>query len=116
MNDLKYKYDEPIIDIVDILENLQKVDDLINKMKKQYREDNRTYDVFIQQYFDRKKKFEQELYVLLIQLNVPSDIFNIQFNASIEDMAEEGSNIPALKKSMQTYLQKVDMLFVHSNT
>ncbi len=113
MNDLKYKYEEQIIDIVDVLENIQKVDNVINKMKKQYQEDNRAHDIFIQQYLDRKRKFEQELYVLLIQLDAPSDIFNIQFNVIIKEAAEEESNIPALKESIQTYLQKVEMLFAY---
>lgn len=113
MNELKYKYEEQIIDIVDILENIQRVDNVINKMKKQYFEDKRPQDIFIQQYFDRKKKFEQELYVLLIQLDAPSDIFNIQFNVMIEDVAEEESNIPALKESIQSYLQKIEMLFAY---
>jgi hypothetical protein len=113
MSDLKHKYEEQIMGIVDILENLQKVDKVIKKMNKQYLEDKRPHDIFIQQYLHRKKKFEQELYVLLIQLDAPSDIFNIHFNAMIEDIVEKERDISILKESIQFYLQKIEILFAY---
>ena len=111
MNNFNDKYEQLIVGVIDVLEHIQSIKKLIHNMRVHYAAHNMKEDSNIKQYFEMQQEKERELYILLLQLNAQSELFDIQFqNVANAIAADEGIEQDWLEE-LNPYLQRVKVLF-----
>jgi hypothetical protein len=110
MNEFKEKYEQDIVGVIDVFEFIQKVDKTLRRKIKQYAEDKRKIDSFVTQYVELKLEKERELYILLLQLNAHSEIFDIQFQSVANAIASDESIQQNWLEELKPYRERLRVL------
>lgn len=110
MNNFEEKYEQQIITAIDVLEYILSTQQHILKKRKHYAEHQIKEDISIKQYIDLKKEKEQELYILLLQLNAQSELFEIRFKSVANAIASEEAIPQNWWADLQPYLKKLKIL------
>lgn len=110
MNEFKEKYEQDIVSVIDIFEFIQKVDKMLQRKIKQYAEDNRKIDSFVTQYAELKLEKERELYILLLQLNAHSELFELQFKSVADAISEDEGIEQNWLEELKPYREKLRFL------
>jgi len=110
MNNFNDKYEQLIVGVIDVLEYTLSIKSSINELRAHYAKHNMKEDSNIKQYVEMQIEKERELYILLLQLNAQSEIFDIQFqNVANAIAADENINQNWLE-DLKPYIQRIKLL------
>ena len=106
-------YEERMGDLIGVLHNLHQLNVHVDYLEKSYQKQDKAIDLGITQYYGRRRKFEQQLYILLLQLNAPSSYFSTEFSKIVEPKTVEETSIDlvSIRQTAQPYLKKIALLF-----
>jgi hypothetical protein len=110
MNNFNEEYEQSIVEVIDVFEFLSSVKESIAKMRAHYAEHKMKEDSNIKQYVKMQIEKERELYILLLQLNAHSEIFDIQFQSVADAIAADESIQQNWLEELKPYRERLRVL------